>query len=175
MISYILNFVNFSWCYESIMKRSMLNCMPCMLKSCSHANVLCVVTCSRANVPWVLTYSRANVPCVVKCSRANVPCVSTYSRANVLCMLSRSRANVPWVLTCLTCQYVLRAYVLTSQRGLKLTRSCANMPWVPCLTQLAWPYDHLPTRFASLVSSSDSIFFSFTVIAVEVLHTVGKV
>ena len=45
---------------------SLLNCVPCLLK-----------TCSSANVPCVLTYSRANVPCALT---GNLPCVLTYRK-----------------------------------------------------------------------------------------------
>ena len=74
--------------------------MPYVLKTCSRANVPCVLTCSRAKVPCVLMCSRANVPCVLTCSRANVPCVLTCSHANVCCVLTCSRASVSCVLTC---------------------------------------------------------------------------
>ena len=83
------------WCTRHMENKSLLNCVPCVLKTCSRANVSCVLTCSRANVPCVLTCSRANVPCVLTCTRANVPYV-------------------------LTCQCALRAYVLTCQRALRV-------------------------------------------------------
>ena len=44
-----------------IMKLSLLNCVSCVLKTCSRANVPCVLTCSRANVPCVLTCQRASI------------------------------------------------------------------------------------------------------------------
>ena len=56
---------------------SLLNYVPCMLKTCSRANMPCMLTCSRSNVSCVLTCSLANVPCVFTCSRAKVPCVLT--------------------------------------------------------------------------------------------------
>ena len=65
--------------------------MPCVLKTCS----------------------RANVPCALTCSRTNVLCVLTWSCANVLWVLTWSRANVLWVLTC---QCALRVYVLICKR-----------------------------------------------------------
>ena len=49
--------------------RSLLNCVPCVLKTCSRANVSCVLTCSRANVP---SYLRAHVPTCFACLRAHV-------------------------------------------------------------------------------------------------------
>ena len=79
---------------------SLLNCVPCVLKTCSRANVPCVLTCSRGNVPCVLTCSRANIPCVLTCSRASVPCVLTYSLAYVPCVLTLSLKSVPCVLAC---------------------------------------------------------------------------
>ena len=79
---------------------SLLNCVPCVLKTCSRANVPCVVTCSCGNVPCVLTCSRANIPCVLTCSRASVPCVLTYSLAYVPCVLTLSLKSVPCVLAC---------------------------------------------------------------------------
>ena len=75
-----------------IVKGSLLNCMPCVLKTCSRANVPCVLTCSRA-LP-------AYVPVYPVCLRAHVPTCFACLRANVLCALMRSRAIVPCVLTC---------------------------------------------------------------------------
>ena len=94
--------------------RSLLNCAPCLLKTCSRANVLRVLTCSRANVlrvltclsclrthvPTYLACLRAQVPTCLACLRAQVPCMLTCSRANVPCMYVCSLANVPCVITC---------------------------------------------------------------------------
>ena len=66
--------------------------MPCVLKTCSRANVTCVLTCSRANVPCVLTCSRANVLCMLTCSRANV---LMWSRANVLVLMPLFSVSLP--------------------------------------------------------------------------------
>ena len=60
---------------------SLLNCVTYMLKTCSRANVPCVLTSPRANVPCVLTCSRANVISVLACSRAKAPYVLTCSHA----------------------------------------------------------------------------------------------
>ena len=79
---------------------SLLNCVPCMLKTCSRVNVPCVLTCSRAYVPCVLICSRVNVPCVLTYSRTNVSSVLTYSHANVPCVLTCLRVNVPCMRTC---------------------------------------------------------------------------
>ena len=92
----------------SIKKGSLLNCVPCVLKMCSRANVPCVLMWSRANVPCVLSahvpaclvWLRAHVPTWLACSRANVPCLLMCSHVNVLCLLTSSRANFPCVHTC---------------------------------------------------------------------------
>ena len=64
--------------------RSLLNCVPSVLKTCLRANVPCVLkTCSAAYVLCVIVCSCANVPCVLACSRAYVLCVLTYSRTNM--------------------------------------------------------------------------------------------
>ena len=69
--------------------QSLLNCVPCVLK-----------TCSRTKAPYILTCLRANMSCVFTCPRVNVSCVLTCPRANVPCVLTCSRANVHFVLTC---------------------------------------------------------------------------
>ena len=121
---------------------------------------------------------------------------------NMPCMLTCQRALLTYVLTCqpvlhgyvLTCQRALHAYMLTCQHAL-----CPLMPTcleclhsshvnIPCvlmysqvnvvifsLTRLVWPCNHQPICFASSVNSFGATFFSFTVIAVEVVHTVGNV
>ena len=61
---------------------SLLNCVSCMLNTCSFANVPCVLTCSRANVPCVLTCSHVNVPCVLTCSRVLCAYVLKCQRAS---------------------------------------------------------------------------------------------
>ena len=73
-----------SW--NCTLERSLLNCAPCVLK-----------TCLRANVPYVLTYSHANVPHVLMClacSCANVPCVLMCSYA------LHTRALCTYMLVC---------------------------------------------------------------------------
>ena len=92
---------------------SLLNYVPCMLKTCSRANVLCVITFSGANVSCVLPCSRANVPCWLTCSCANVLWVLMYSRVNLACELTWSYANIPWV-PCLTRLAWPRDHLLTS-------------------------------------------------------------
>ena len=66
---------------------SLLNCVPCVLK-----------TCSRANVPYVLTCSRAKVPCELTCSHANVLFVLMCSRANVLVLMPLFSVSLPLLL-----------------------------------------------------------------------------
>ena len=61
---------------------SLLNCVPCVLKTCSRANVPCMLTCSRANALCVLMCSRANVPCVLTCQCALGAYVPTCQRAS---------------------------------------------------------------------------------------------
>ena len=46
---------------HTIIFKSLLNCVSCVLKTCSRANMSCVLTCSRANVPYVLMCSYAKV------------------------------------------------------------------------------------------------------------------
>ena len=106
--------------------------------------------CQRALPAYVLTYQRALRAYVLTYQRALR--IITYS--NVLgvyvltfqlpCVLMCQFALGAYVLTCqlvlrayvLTCQRALRAYVLTCQHGLRVTCSCVNMTWVPCLTCL---------------------------------------
>ena len=106
---------------------SLLNCVPCVVKTCSRANVPYVLTCSRAYVLCVLTCSRANVPCVLTCSLANVPCVLTCSRANTPCVLTHSRARTMRAYL-LTCQCVLCDYVLKCQHPLSAEVLTCNVP-----------------------------------------------
>ena len=86
--------------------RSLLNCVPCVLKTCSRANVTCVLTYSRvlrSHVPTCLACSPvlcAHVPTCLACLRAKVSCVLMCSRTNVSWVLTCSRADVPWVLKC---------------------------------------------------------------------------
>ena len=50
--------------------RSLLNCVPCLLKTCSRANMTCVRKCSGANVPCVLTCQRPLCANVLTCQCA---------------------------------------------------------------------------------------------------------
>ena len=111
--------------------KSLVNCLPCLLKTCSRTKVPCMLTCSHANESCVLKCSRAKIPCILTCScanefsvltclRANKPCVLMCSRTKVSCLLTCSRANMSCVLTCarasvpylLTCQSTLHTCVL---------------------------------------------------------------
>ena len=75
-------------------KLSLLNCVPCVLKTCSRAKVPYVLTGPHNNVSCVLMRSSTNVSCLLTCSRTNVPCVLTYSCNNVPYVLRCSRVNV---------------------------------------------------------------------------------
>ena len=128
---------------------SLLNCVPFVLKTCSHDNMPCVLTCPPAMRAYVLTYQRALRAYMLTCQRV--------LRAHVPTRLAYLRACVSSVLTCL-CANV----------SCVLTRS---LTWVPCLIRLALPCDHLPTCFVSSVSSFDVTFCSFTAIVIGVVHT----
>ena len=125
---------------------SLLNCVPFVLKTCSCANMPCVLTCSRTKC---LACLHAYMPTYLACSCAYVPTRLVYLRACVSSMLTCLCANVSCV----------------------LTRSRANVPWVPCLIWLALPCDHLLTCFVSSVSSFDVTFCSFTAIVVGAVNT----
>ena len=83
------------WSQYHYNKKSLLNCVPCVLKVYSRANVPCVLMWSRVKMPCVLTCSRAYMLCMLTCSCANVPCVLTCSRAHVPTCLACLRAHVP--------------------------------------------------------------------------------
>ena len=85
---------------------SLLNCVPCVLKTCSRANVLYVVTCSRALRGYVLTCQRALRAYVQTCQRALRGYVLTCQRALRAYVFTRQRAKLAYVLTC---KRVLRA------------------------------------------------------------------
>ena len=87
-----------------------LNCVSCVLKTCSRANLPCVHMCQRALRAQVPKRAlRAYGPTHLACLRANVPCVLECSGINVHCVLTCSCPNV----SCgLICQRALHAYVL---------------------------------------------------------------
>ena len=66
---------------KGIFYQSLLKCVPCGLKTCSHANV-----------PYVLTY--------LVCIRAHVPMYFACLRASMTCELTCLRAMRTYVLTC---------------------------------------------------------------------------
>ena len=134
-------------------KMSLLNCVPCVLKTCSRTNVPCVLTyqrvfcahvpaclaCSRALQAYVLTCQRALRASVITCQlvlRTYVITCQRSVRAHMPTCFACSRANAFWVLTCLTCQHALLIYSRVNG-ACELTCSRVNMPWVPCLTWLA--------------------------------------
>ena len=57
-----LNFLSvclkFQYINIRLRQKSLLNCVPCVLKTCPRANVPCVLTCSRALRTYVLTCQR---------------------------------------------------------------------------------------------------------------------
>ena len=115
---------------------SLLNCVPCVLKPCSHTDVLCVLMRSRANVPYTRTCSLANVPCALVCSLSNVPCVLTYSRGNVSFVLACQGALCPYVLTC---KVASRALALTGQRASSAYLTCKHVLRVlECIDKWTW-------------------------------------
>ena len=114
--------------FSSRGRKSLLNCMCCMLKMYSCGTLFCLLACSRVNVPWVLTCSRTSASCVLTylralpayrstcsvCLRAQVPTRLACSRINMSCVFTCSRVNVPCELTC----------------------SCSDISWVLCFTSL---------------------------------------
>ena len=120
----------------------------------SCANVSCVLMCQRALyafVPTGLACLHAQVSFVLMCSHTSMPCMLICSCANMFCVLLYPFTNLLLVLTCLMCQHACLTCLSTCV-STWLVSSCA----------------HVPTFL-------ESLFFSFTVIVVEVVHTVGKV
>ena len=136
--------------------------MPlCLVCLCAHVPM--GLHCLRAHAPMCLAYLCAHMPtCPV--------CICTHVLMYFLC----SHAQVPTHLEWLCATRVNMICVLMYSHvvvACKLMWSFTNMSWVPCLTQLMWPCDHLPTCFVSSVSHFDATFFSFTAIVVEVVDT----
>ena len=87
-----------------ILKKSLLNCMPCVLKTYSRVIVpcaltwwqcVCVLTCSRANLPWVLLDSRVDkayeLTCEYVLSSLPLPaCVARHHLATYMAYLALS-------------------------------------------------------------------------------------
>ena len=128
-----------------------------------------VLTCQRALNAYMLIQERALYAHVLTCQRALPYYVLMCKRV--------FRTHV------ITCQHALRANVLTCSAPLSClpthvsTRFASLRTHVPtCLESLA-SYglpDHL-ISLAYLASRCDATFFSFTVIVIEIVHTVGKV
>ena len=91
---------------------SLLNCVPCVLKTCSRVNLL------RAHMPTCLASLRAHVPRCLACLRTHVPTCLACSHAHGQTCLECLPAHVPTYLACLrvhvpTCLACLRAHVPT--------------------------------------------------------------
>ena len=158
---------------------SLLNCMSCVLKMYSSANVpACrsalrsyVLTCpvsSRANVPCKLTWSLANVSCMFTCVAclhvhlptclaclcAHLPKCLACSHANVPGVLMWSRANVSWVLMC---SRVNVPCVLTCSRtNVPCVLTCQRARFDATIFSFTAISQKLPTllvRFKSLITA----------------------
>ena len=106
---YFLNQNNVYQCLHP----SLLNCEPCVLKTCSCFNVSCVLTCSCVNVPCVLVCQRAlraHMPTCLPCLR---PKCLACSRAHMECALRAYMLTCPRTLRALPAnwQSALRAHV----------------------------------------------------------------
>ena len=117
-----------------------------LLLTCQRALSAYMLTCESALRAYVLTWQRALCALLLTCQRALSACVP--SIITMPCVLIYSHVNV----------------------ACELKSSCADMPRVPCLIRFAWPRGHLPTCFASSVSSFDDTFFSLTATVVEVVQ-----
>ena len=121
----------------------MPTCFACLL-----AHVSMCLTHSCAHVPTCLACLRAHMPTCHKCLSAHMPTSLEYLQAwcvNMPCMFMYTPVNVACELTYLR----------------------VKMLWVPYLTQLVWPCDHLPTCFACLVSSFDENVFSLNATVIK--------
>ena len=115
--------------------KSLLNCMPYVLKVCSHALHVYVLTCQHVLRAYMLSCQRvlqAHVPYVLTCLRANIPCV--------LMRWCPLRTYI------LTCQCALRTYMLTCQCALcafvLLGKTWVNLQYILVLklyTDFFWP------------------------------------
>ena len=128
--------------------------------TCHRALHAYVLTCQHALRAYVVTWqctcvlacSLSNMPCLLTCLNGNMPCGLTCSLVNVPCMFMGSHVNVP--------------YVLTSLRALKMLLSFPRH----CLCNHVMTCQHtLPLQQVLLMP----LFFSFTGIVVEVVHTGG--
>ena len=118
--------------------------MPCVLKTCSCANVPCLLTywlptwlaCLRAHVPTCLTYNYV-FKCL-GCLRANI---STALRTHVPICLECLRAYLPACLTCLhphvpTCLACLCTHMSAwlASHVLMCQHDLGPLPHMPCVT-----------------------------------------
>ena len=93
-LNLIFSKTNFGSTGVYVLSSSLLNCVLCVLKTCSRANVPYVLTCWCANVPCGLTFSRGNVRCVLTCQRVLHAYVLTWQRAFRAYVLTYQRAYV---------------------------------------------------------------------------------
>ena len=158
-----------------------LTCVACLLAHvpaclpCLRAYVPTCLACLRVHVPTCLACLHAHVPTCLACLRVHVATSLVFLRAHVATGFACLRGHMPTCLACLrphgrTCFEYLRASrvnmpcVLMYSRVnvvFELTCLCADLPWVSCLTRLAWSRDHLSTYFASSVSTYNVTFFQF--------------
>ena len=130
--------------------RSLLNCVPCVLKTCSRANVSCVLTwslatcraCLRTHVPTYLACLRAIQPtcsaCLcahaltyLACLHAIVPTCPACLCVHLPTYLARLRAHVPMCLACLRAHVRLCLVCLCAHVPKCLFCFRANVLWIP--------------------------------------------
>ena len=143
--------------------------MPACL-ACFRADVpmSSVLTCQRALCSYVLTYQRVMRAYMFTCQCAVCAYLLMCQRALCALLVTCQRALSACVPSIITMPCVLIYSHVNVACELK--SSCADMPRVPCLIRFAWPRGHLPTCFASSVSSFDDTFFSLTATVVEVVQ-----
>ena len=93
----------------TVIKKSLLNCVPCVPKMCSHANVPCVLMCSRDLLAYVLMCLRvflAHVATSLACLHAHVPtCHASSSDHMPACLESFASHGLRYHV--ITCQHPL--------------------------------------------------------------------
>ena len=121
-----------------------------MLKKCSRADVLYVLTCRRALCACVLTclaYLRAHMPTCFACSRAHIsPCIASLC-AHVQTWIASPRAHMPTYLESLAFNG-LRYHVITCQHALP-PQEVVLMPLFAVSMQLLLELYTLLVRFKS--------------------------
>ena len=98
--------------YRNFLRLSLLNCVPCALKTCSRVNCLAclrahVTTCLACLRAQVRMYLRAHVLTCLACLSVHLSTCLACLRTQLPTCIASSRANVPWLLTCLACQHAL--------------------------------------------------------------------